>query len=276
MATLLISIQGPLYAQVERESSRPKFSDFVDNYYQEGLKLFPLDATYYSEEDRYNDLLHNDITPEHRAKVKAYYTHYLEGLGRYENAELTGEQETSYGILRWECEINLAGLEYPKHLIPIDHYTSMHVDMGELAGGRSAQPFKSIKDYENWLKRLDVFVAWCDTAIANMGKGMEQGVVLPKSLSEKVVPQLAGWIEGPAEEHHFYSPVQNLPETIGKEEAHKIRANYKAMVEGKLIPVFNRLHDFFQNEYLPAGRATAGYSALPNGVAWYQHLIRRN
>ena len=107
-----------------------------------------------------------------------------------------------------------------------------------------------------------------------MHAGIKQGIVLPKSLSKKVIPQLASWKEGPVESHHFYSPVRKLPEGMGEKDADKTKANYKAMIEGKLIPAINRLHDFFENEYLPAGRETSGISALPNGAAWYQYLIR--
>ena len=273
MTIVLISVQGSSYAQEDRQSGKPEFSDFVENYHQEGLRLFPLEATLFAGESRYNHLLHNDITPKHRAKIKGYYTHHLEGLGRYEKTELTEEQRTSYDIIQWECETKLAGLKYPKHLIPVDQFASTQVFMGMLASGKNAQPFKTAKDYENWLKRLDVFVAWCDTAIANMRVGIKQGVVLPKSLSEKVTTQLAGWKDGPAEEHYFYSPVRNIPEHISEEEANRIQAKYKAMIGDKLIPALNRLHDFFRDEYLPAGRTTAGYSALPNGAEWYQHLI---
>ena len=273
LATLLVSVQALSYTQDDRQSDRPEFETFVDNFFQEVLRLNPLEATLFFGENRYNDLLHNDITPEHRAKVRAFFIDHLKELGEYDKTELTGEQKTTYDIVQWECETRLAGLKFPKHLMPINQFLSPQVLIGMLAGGRSAQPFRTTQDYENWLKRLDVFATWCDTALANMRKGMERGIILPKSLSAKVIPQLASWKDGPVEEHHFYSPVKNLPESISEEEAKQIRARYKAMIEGKLIPVFNRLHDFFEDAYLPAGRLTAGYSALPNGAAWYQHLI---
>ncbi len=165
--------------------------------------------------------------------MKAYYTYYLETLGTYTNDELTAEEKTSLDILRWECEIKLAGLRYPTHLMPIDQFWSINLLIGQFASGASAQPFKTKEDYDNWLRRVEVFVTWCDTAIANMRKGMKQGVVLPKSLSQKVIPQLASWKEGPAESHHFYSPVTHLPEGMGKREANEIKASYKAMIKGK-------------------------------------------
>ena len=158
--------------------------------------------------------------------------------------------------------------------MPIDQFWSINLLIGQFASGASAQPFKTKDDYNNWLKRVAVFVTWCDTAIANMREGMEQGLVLPGALSKKVIPQLASWKEGPAEKHHFYSPVRRLPDGISQQEAHEIKTGYQAMIEGKLIPAINRLHDFFENEYMPAGRETSGFSALPDGAAWYQHLIR--
>ena len=273
MATLLISVQASSYAQEDRESSRPEFSDMLEDYYQETLKLLPMYATFIGDK-RYNDLLHNDITPEHRARLKAHYTQYLDALGKYNKAELTEEERTSYDILQWQCEIELAELKYPRHLMPIDQLDSVNLLIGQFAGGASAQPFETKRDYDNWLNRVDVFVAWCDTAIVNMRKGMEQGLVLPKALTKKVIPQLASWKEGPAENHHFYSPVKKLPKSIGEKEASEIRVSYREMIEGKLIPVINRLLDFVQNEYLPASRDTSGFSALPKGEEWYQHQIK--
>jgi uncharacterized protein (DUF885 family) len=38
--------------------------------------------------------------------------------------------------------------------------------------------FKTVKDYENWLKQIEGFKQWADTAIANFDKGAI-GMVLP-------------------------------------------------------------------------------------------------
>ena len=197
---------GFLKPETAPKDKKIAFADFLENYYQKGLKLFPLDATF-AGDNRYNDLLHNDITREHREKVNAYYTQYLEALGKYDKNKLTEEEKTSHEVLKWECEINLAGFKYPTYLMPIDQFCSTHLIIGQFACGASAQPFNTKEDYDNWLKRVDVFVAWCDTAIANMREGMEQGIVLPKSLSNKIIPQLASWMIVPAKTHHFYSPL---------------------------------------------------------------------
>lgn len=249
------------------------FEKMLENYYQDGLKLFPINATFQGDH-RYNDLLRNELTREFQAELRDYYEGYLDQLSQFDRAELTPEEQISYDILKWECEINLTEMQYHAFLLPIDQFWTSQLTIGQLASGASAQPFKTKKDYDDWLKRLYVFVAWCDSAIVNMKKGMSQGIVLPKALSAKVIPQLAAWKEGPAEAHHFYSPVHQLPDSISEADIDAIKASYAEMVNDKIIPAIGRLHDFMQNEYLPSGRETSGINALPNGDQWYQHRIR--
>jgi uncharacterized protein (DUF885 family) len=39
--------------------------------------------------------------------------------------------------------------------------------------GRGSQPFKTAKDYDNWLKRIDQFPAWMATAEQNFRTGIK-------------------------------------------------------------------------------------------------------
>lgn len=249
------------------------FGDLLENYYQDGLKLFPINATFQGD-PRYDDLLQNDLTAEFNNRSSDYYRGYLDQLQSFDRSSLTAEEQMSFDILKWECEIALDEMKFHSGLMPIDQFWSTQLMIGQFASGASAQPFETAEDYTNWLKRLDVFVAWCDTAIVKMKAGMDQGIVLPKSLSKKVIPQLAAWKDGPIESHHFYSPIRNFPASINENSRQEIADQYEGIIGDKIIPVVNRLHDFFQNEYLPAGRETSGIGALPKGDEWYQHRIR--
>ena len=59
---------------------------------------------------------------------------------------------------------------------------SKNLDFNQFANGTNAQPFKTVEDYNNWLKRLDGYVDWMHSAEAKMRQGIELGHVLPKSL----------------------------------------------------------------------------------------------
>ncbi len=253
--------------------SNDSFANMLESYYQDGLKLFPINATFQGD-SRYNDLLRNDLTISFQKELKSYYDRYLDSLSMFDRARLLPEEQTSYDILKWECDIALSEMQYHAKLLPIDQFWTQQLMIGQLASGASAQPFETKNDYDNWLKRVNVFSEWCDTAIVRMRSGIQQGIVLPKSLSSKVIPQLAAWKDGSVEKHHFYSPAKNIPDGISKEDRESIEENYKKMVANTIIPVVNRLHDFFQNEYLPAGRTSSGIGVLPNGSDWYQHRIK--
>ncbi len=277
LVPVLISILLFIQCSTPKEEQGPKtndaFGQMLEDYHQEWLKLFPLNATFQGD-NRYNDSFPNMLSREYRNQLQAYHQNYLEKLTNYDRAILTSEEQISYDILKWECEINLAEMKFHAGLLPIDQFWTPQLMFGQLASGASAQPFKTKEDYDNWLRRINGFVEWCDTAIFRMKEGMDQGIVLPQSLSTKVIPQLGAWKDGPAEDHHFYSPAKNIPQEISAEDKKDIQESYSTMVSDQIIPVINRLYDFFQEEYLPAGRETSGIGTLPKGDDWYQHRIK--
>ena len=253
--------------------TQASIDSLFSEYHRERLPLFPIEATF-AGDTRYNDLLPNTISQAHRNKLRTFYTQYKTRLQEHDRVQLTENQRTSYDILLWECDVNLEDLSFPTELIPINQFDCLPLMMGQLAGGTSGQPFKTLKDYDNWLRRVDGFVVWCDTAIANMRRGMATGYVLPKVLAEKMVPQMAAFDHGPTEKHLYYSPISLMPKDFSAADRERLTSSYKQMVNEKIIPVYQRLHQFVKEEYLPVCRATSGISAVPGGDKYYAHQIR--
>lgn len=264
-------------SELNRIAARIKRSldlvDLFDRYHEERLKLFPLEATE-AGDNRYNHLLPNTISEEYRAEVKEFYRKYLDGVRAVDREGLSDSERTSCETLEWECEVNLAQLEYPTHLLPINQFDSMHRAIAVWAGGTSAQPFKTARDYENWLGRLEGFSKWCDTGIENMRAGIAAGHVLPKTLTVKVLPQLLKMATGPVEEHLFYTPIKNMPAEIEEADRERLAAAYREMIGEKIIPRFAEMHAFMMADYLPASRESSGISAIPNGKEYYDLQIK--
>ncbi|MGB3774866.1 MAG: DUF885 domain-containing protein, partial [Leeuwenhoekiella sp.] len=42
----------------------------------------------------------------------------------------------------------------------------------------------------------------------------------------------------------------------------------------KVIPAYQKMHDFLEKEYLPKGRKTSGIADIPNGAEYYNHQIK--
>jgi uncharacterized protein (DUF885 family) len=252
----------------------PPIHEVFDLYYEERLQLYPLEATRVGD-NRYNHLFFNDISEEGRRQVTDFYTRYKTLLDKYTPEMLIQEEKISREILLWECTTSLENLAHPLYLMPVNQIFSKHLTIPQWASGTNIQPFKTVEDYDNWLARVDQFIAWGDTAISNMRKGMTAGYVLPAALTKKLISQFEQFSSGSTTEHLFYTPVKNLPEDFSETDKNRLTAAYTEMVEQKVIPLYNRFHAFAKDEYLPVGRKSSGIGSLPNGAAIYAAAISR-
>ena len=262
-----------LACQEKNSTDLVSFDDFLENYYQENIKLYRINGTFQGD-SRYNDTLPNFLSSSFEAKEKAFFQSYLNEVANYPDTLLSEEQQLSKKVLKWECEMYLQGIKFPKNLMPIDQMWGFQLTMGQLASGMGAQPFKTPQDYDNWLIRIEGYLSWLQSAKENMKEGMAVGWVLPTSLVHKVIPQLEVMSTTQWDEHLFYSPIRNLPEGFSEEERSRLSAAYAAMVQNKIIPAYADLVEFMSGEYFAASRESSGFNALPEGDAYYQYAIR--
>ncbi|MBR9846219.1 MAG: DUF885 domain-containing protein, partial [Algicola sp.] len=250
------------------------FATVLENYHEEGLKLNPLNATS-AGDNRYNDQLPNFLSDEYTRNLKDYYSNYKSKINTFDDSVLSESQQLSKQILNWECDINLESFKFNEDLTPINQMWTLQLSIGQLASGASSQPFETVEDYSNWLKRLDGYLEWMNSAEEKMKQGIELGHVLPKSLIVKVLPQLEALTTTTMDDHLFYSPVKNIPGTISEEDKEKIINAYTDKITNEIAPAYKKLHDFMSTTYLENGRLTSGVSDLPNGEAYYSHQIKK-
>jgi len=160
--------------------------EITDDYYQERMRYFPLEATA-NAYNRYNDLLPIDISDAYIDTLRQFYHSYSEKLLTINKPELTGQDLISYEVLQYILNTEEEGLKFPSNLMPVNQFWGMHLTFSQLGSGTSSQPFKTVKDYDNFLKRITAFVAYQDTSIGNMKRGMLQGIVPARILIERTI-----------------------------------------------------------------------------------------
>jgi len=249
------------------------FATFLDNYYEDGLKLNPITATM-AGDDRYNDQFPNVLSPVFQEQLREHFQNYKDELQNYTDSALSESERMSKAIFAWECDINLEALGFNADLTPIDQMWSINLVFGQLASGASAQPFKTVTDYENWLKRLDGYLEWLATTKTKMTEGIDKQYVLPKSLITKVLPQLAALTEKDLDKHLFFQPVKKFPENFSQEDKDRLTEAFTKKVNQEVIPAYQSLHDFMSKDYMNAGRESSGIQGVPNGEAYYNHQIK--
>ena len=269
---VLTGLQACRETPKETATEHPPISSVFDAYHEDRLKLNPVDATFQGD-GRYNDTLPNFLSDGYKKQLQLHFTNYRSKLKDYPDTVLTEDEKMSKAILDWECNINLEGLAF-KDYTPIDQMWSFNLKMGQLAGGASAQPFKTVADYKNWLSRLEDYVQWLTMAKTKMETGIEVGHVLPKSLIKKVIPQWAGVVGAKLQDNLFYSPIKKFPEGFSDADRAMLTEAYSKMISEKIVPHYQDLHDFMNTEYLAAGRESSGIEGIPNGKEYYAHQIK--
>lgn len=250
------------------------FNKMLDNYYEDYLKLNPLEATQIND-FRYNDQLPIDISNTHRHALKTFYKRYQDSLQRYDRALLPDAQQLSFDVLARELSFRQELLEYPEHLMPVQQMWGMALTMPQIGSGQSFQPFKTPKHYDDFLKRIDAFAIWVDTAIVNMKQGLAEGYTFPKVLMERVLPQCKDMMVKDVTKSIFYQPITNMPDSISADDKTRLKEAYAKAIREKIVPSYTKLHDFLKNVYIPNTRISAGINAIQNGNAYYQMMIRQ-
>jgi uncharacterized protein (DUF885 family) len=256
-------------------AARQRLDALFERYFEDQLRMNPLQATLIGD-GRYNDRLPNYIGPEYLAESRALNRRYLAEIRAIDPATLSPADRISYDIFLSERERDERAERFPFHLLPLNQAGSLLTFMPSLGSGTNAQPFQTVQDYDNWLKRLDGLVAYMDQAIVNMREGMRTGVVQPRPVMEKVLPQLDAMIVDKAADSDYFGPVRQFPAGFTAAERERLAAEYTRAIETRLVPAYRRLRDFVRDEYLPKTRSTVAWTALPDGEAWYAYHVREH
>ena len=258
-----------LFVNCKSEKKEQDFKAITDAYFDGKNELNPLDATQ-NGQNEYNDKLVFEMTDSYRKKQAAFFDKYENKLATVDTTSLSTEEKNSYDIIKWEVSIGKDLLKYDTNLIPFQQFWGTNLTLGQFASGSSAQPFKDVKDYKNFLKRMDLFSVWMDSAMVYMKKGIDKGIVLPKTLTLKVIPQFESMVTPNVEDNLFYSAVKSFPKEISADQQEALKKEYAATIKEKLEPQFKKMTAFLKNEYLSASRNTSGIGSLPNGAALYK------
>lgn len=251
-----------------------KLETLFNNYWEQWSYLHPLAATF-NGDNRFNDRLPNDQTHAYRDTLNAFARSYYDSVKAIDRSALTGKDKVSYDIFLYNMKMELKGDSLNFWMIPFDQFSGMPLLMPVAGAGNGIQPFKTVKDYENWLQRINDFTVWTDSAIGNFRQGMVAGVVLPKVLVEKMIPQMESMVVTDPTKSIFYKPVINFPKEFSEADKQNLTAAYKEAILQQIVPTYKKIANFLKNEYLPKARTTSGIGAVPGGREMYDYSVQK-
>ena len=262
-------------SQPATQNKAAQLEKLYAQYWEETLKLNPIQATFQGD-PRYNDQLPDFLSAQYRQQTHDFNTRWLKTVKDIGSEGLDGQALISYEIFVRNAEQALESEQFPGWMLPMDQFNNIAGFIAQLGSGTSAQPFKTVKDYDNWLARGARIPPIFDTAVANMREGMKTGVVQPKALMVKVLPQFDALIKDKPEETLFWGPITNMPKDFSAADKERLTAAYRDMIGQQLMPAFRKMRGFIADEYMAKTRSTPGMDALPNGKAWYAFNARNS
>jgi uncharacterized protein (DUF885 family) len=268
--------------QNSSKEGNKEFAVMLGSYYNDRMQLYPLEATV-NGDNRFNNLLPADFTDSYRAKLKGFFSRYQDSLKNFDREELNENDQISYDIFNYEMKMGLEGLDhhfmgsnvlFDNSYMPFDQFNGIPLMLGQMGGGTGNQPFKTVKDYDNWLQRAGAFSAWADSAIVYFKKGVLANYVLPKALVVKMIPQMRAMVTDNPRTSLFYEPVKLMPSTFSESDKSRLTTAYTDLINKQIVPAYKKLLAFLETEYLPKARSTTGINALPGGDKYYAYLVK--
>jgi uncharacterized protein (DUF885 family) len=239
-----------------------------DAEWERGLRENPIFAAYIGDrryDDRWPDLSASAIAGSHAMDRETLAT-----VERIERTALDEGDRLNRDLFR-RLYVNAID-EYGagSQFLPLNHMDGVQ-NTDQLIEVLS---FEGVKDYENWIARLNGFGVFVDQNIALMRAGIDRKIVQPKVIMQRVPAQIAKQLVTDPAASPYYAPFRSMPEAIPAAEQARLREAARAAITGTVLPAYRRFEDFFTKEYLPATRESVGLWDLPGGEEWYRRRIR--
>ena len=258
------------------QSQRERLFALFEKADADQLRLSPITAMFrgnYEKAGQIGDF----YTDELEALTKQLAEENLAELGSIDRGVLNATDQLAYDVFKLDLEETLSnyepGIFQVNRARPINHFFGLHTFYPTFESGKSAAPFKTVKDYENAMSRHSQYGEIIDRVISRFREGQAAGMVETKLTVGNMIEQLDTQLAQSREESPYWGPIKEMPEEIGLKDKARLIAGYGESVDG-IYAANTRLRDFLKDEYLETARDTVGLSQMKGGAELYAKLVR--
>lgn len=240
------------------------FTDHWDAF----LRWEPTSATFFGDH-RFDDQL-PAANEEHFAKWLIQLKKFRARLGKIERAALEAGDRLNYDYFARMLDSEIGMLELHNYRLPISKTGGFHTSYPDLY---QFSPFDTIRDYENYLARLRNLRVHFDEYIELMRHGLRTGFIPPRITLKGVDESLRAQIVNDPAQSVFYEPFKQFPASIGSVDQECLIEAAQETISSSIVPAYEALLKFLNEEYLPAARESIACADLPNGRELYRNCI---
>jgi uncharacterized protein (DUF885 family) len=248
---------------------REAFRKIYEKEWAFRMQEFPMFASNAGIDD-YADRL-GDVSEEAETRRYAFWKDIRQELNSISCERLDRKECINYRIFVKQMDDFLAAYEIKSYLIPFTSDWGFYMELGRLP---EETEFRNTEDYRNYLARLHQLPRVMDQYISLMRKGLELGLTQPRVVLDGRDEPIKAQIVSDVNDSPFFKPFVSMPESIAGGDRAELLATAENVVASEVIPAFQRLNDFFRDEYIPGARQSLGATELPDGERYYQAQIR--
>ena len=265
---LLFLLIGPVGFSQE-DSTTKRLHALLDREWEYNLEQNPTRASALGDRrwnNRWRDLGLEAIKQRHEHNLAV-----LAELARIDRSKLSRTDQLNYDLFKKEYETNVEAYKYRWYLVPLNQRGGIQSE-NELA---DSLRFETVKDFEDWIARLNAFPGYMEQTIALMREGIRAGILLPKVIMQRIPAQIDKQIVDNPDQSLFYKPFKRFPNTVSVPEQERLMRLAIRAIETNIIPSFRSFKRFFVTEYLPASHDEVGIWQAPDGAQMYAFFVRR-
>ncbi len=265
----LVTALGTESTPTQSNSSAKALHAFFEAEWDYAMEQNPTRASSLGDR-RWNDRWDDD-TLEANQKREEHAKDALQRLGKIERAKLSMADQLNYDLFKKRLEQEIAGFKFRMHLLPINQRGGIQT-ADELA---DLLRFTTVKDYEDWLARLQSFPTSMEQNLVLMREGSKARIMWPKIVLERVPAQIEKQIVANPDESPFFKPFKRFPKEISAADQERLAQAAREAVTNGIVPSFRKLKEYFVAEYLPGAFPEVGVWQMPQGTELYTYLAQR-
>jgi uncharacterized protein (DUF885 family) len=258
---LFFLIAMPAHTADSLETRRQQLTKALAEEWEYVLRESPESATAYGDY-RYNDKW-TDISLAHIEQRRKDAEQFL---ARFQAIDPTGfpeQEQINRQLMIGRYQDALHDLDLKNYLMPVDQFNGIQIMLPQIA---AIVPTATVKQYEDYLARLQKLPQLLDQVTALLKQGEQQHLMPPKFLLEKVVDQCHSIAAAAGKDSAFAQPLAHFPSSISAADKKRLSDAIVAAIDQQVRPAYTKLETFIKDDYAPKGRTEPGLWALPDGL----------
>lgn len=197
---------------------------------------------------------------------------FADRLAAIDPAALNEDDRLNHTFLTYVLQRSRARI--PLDTGRIDAFNSEGGPGQGLAYVASVTRITSVADAEAWIARLEAMPASYAEPLANARRGLETGLVQPRSIVENALTLIEPEAALAPEADPLLKPFATLPTSIPPAQQAALRARAARAVADGIMPQRREWARFLREDYLPHAPETLGLVHRPGGRELYSYLVR--